>query len=135
MTTTSRIHKIGALIARLEYPMDGVALISLGIFAYREASIVLGIIWVLLLTGLLLKQAYPRPPDNDGMVMWGVYSGPWRFMAAAFLDRRAAEQWALEQSIGKMYQYEVYSRYGTVPVMVAADGKLIEQAADMSSSE
>jgi hypothetical protein len=127
MTTTSRAHKIGAFVAKIEDPLDGLAIIVLATCAYREGSIFIGAISVVFLACSYLRYSYPRPPDNNGMVMWGVYVGPWRFMHAAFQDRRAAEQWALEESVGKTYKYAVYPRYGTIPVMVAEDGKLIKR--------
>jgi hypothetical protein len=98
MTTTCRTHEIGVFVAKIENPIDGLVLFTLGSFAYSSSSILVGALCVVFFVVGVLRQGHPRPPDNNGYVMWGVY-GERPFMEAAFLDRRDAERWAVDYSV------------------------------------
>lgn len=112
MSTTGRIHVIGSFVARLELLVEGVVLLAFAGCAYREGSIWLGILCISLLLKTLFEHMYPRPPDNRGMVMWGVYLESRPLMEAAFYNRREAEQYALARSLGdEERRYGVYARY------------------------
>jgi hypothetical protein len=125
MSKVSRGHRVGAFAAKLEHPMDGSAFILMGAYAYRDASLLLGAFALVFLVISYLRYTYPRPPENNDMVMWGVYRESSRFMAAAFLSRRDAERWSIATSREHEGRFAVCSRYGGEPVMVAENGEVV----------